>query len=400
MLALGAPAAQAAIGINDVQVSETNGTVDATFTISRSAGLFAGAVTVQYATVAESARAPGDYADASGAIAFPSALLGGNQVRQVTVAVQGDRLDELTETFKVAIGGPEVTDGEGVGTITDDDPMPTISVKDAPNTSEGGTATFAIALSTPSGRDIAVAFATANGTATSPQDYTARGGSLVLPAGAASVNLGVPLIDDAILEPDERFELRISSPVAATLGDASGVATIVDNDAPPPPPPPPPPAAVPPPPPAGVTPPPPPSGITPIGPPDTGGGTTKTPTATGNAPVAVSKPRLKRPSTVIVTVSCPRESGRCKGTATIFTRPNKKSKIKALRKQRRLVRKTFSIPGGGVDTLRVVLSKTDQKLLLRAGRFQVRAFVVSKNSAGRTSTRTVNGSLIGRTTHS
>ena len=61
----------------------------------------------------------------------------------------------------MAIGGPEVTDGDGVATITDDDPMPAISVKDAPGTVEGGTAAFTIALSAPSGRDIAVAFATA-----------------------------------------------------------------------------------------------------------------------------------------------------------------------------------------------------------------------------------------------
>src|SRR4051794_38461851 len=83
VLALSAPAAQATISINDVQVNETNSTVEATFTVARSASLFAGAVTVQYATVAESAKAPGDYADASGAISFPSALLGGNQSTQV-----------------------------------------------------------------------------------------------------------------------------------------------------------------------------------------------------------------------------------------------------------------------------------------------------------------------------
>ena len=48
----------------------------------------------------------------------------------------------------------------------------------------------------------------------------------------------------------------------------------------------------------------------------------------------------------------------------------------------------------------MVLGRADQKLLLRAGRLQVRAYVVSKDNGGRTSTRSVNGTLIGRTTHS
>jgi hypothetical protein len=39
-------------------------------------------------------------------------------------------------------------------------------------------------------------------------------------------------------------------------------------------------------------------------------------------------------------------------------------------------------------------------LLRRAGRISVRAYAVTEDGAGRTGVRRVNGTLIGRTTHS
>lgn len=400
VLAFAAPAAQAAINIDDIRVAETNASVDATFTITRSAGLFAKAVTLSYTTIDGSAKAPGDYAAASGQISFPSTLLGDTQVRQITISVAGDRIDEPDETFGVSLSGPEVSKGVGTATIADDDPVPTVSVNDAPPAPEGGTATFTISLSAPSARDVGVAFATANGTAVAPGDYTARGGNITVPAGATSVNLGVPLVDDAAIEPEERFVLKLGSPVNATLGDATGVGTIIDNDAVATPPPPPPPGTAPPP------PPPPSSGIIPIGPGSGPGSTPSTPstgtsgTTPSTARVGIASPRLKRPATVLVTLSCPSSSGRCSGKLTVFSKPNKRSKLKALRKERRLGRLDFSVPPGGVETKKIALSKADRLLLLRAGRIQVRAYVVAKVGKGSSKARSVSGTLIARTTHS
>jgi hypothetical protein len=377
-LAFGAPAAHATIAINDTQVSETNGIVSATFTVTRTAGLLAGATSASFATVDGSARAPGDYTAASGKLSFPGALLGATQTQQLTIAVMGDGIDEPSEEFHVVLSGDEVTKGDGVATILDDDPLPTISVGDAPAALEGGLATFTVALSAPSGRDVTAVFTTANGSALAGQDYTARGGPVGIPAGATAVNVGVPLLDDSAKESSESFELRLSSPSGAAIGDASGTATILDADSP-----------------AGSA-----SSTTPPGgsglvPPLGGSGTS------GALPqLGVSSPRLQRPATVLVTVSCPQQSIRCNGRVTIFSRPNRRSRIKDLRRERRLGASTFTLSGGGTRTLHITLSRHDRMLLRRAGRISVRAYAVTEDGAGRTGVRRVNGILIGRTTHS
>jgi hypothetical protein len=85
---------------------------------------------------------------------------------------------------------------------------------------------------------------------------------------------------------------------------------------------------------------------------------------------------------------------------TIFTRPNRRSKIRALRTERRLGRRSFTLPAGATRTLQIALSRRDRVLLRRAGRIDVRAYAVTQDGAGRTGVRRVNGTLIGRTTHS
>jgi len=374
--AAGAPLAHATVTIDDVSVNETDGAASATFTVTRAGGALAPALTISYATADGSARAPDDYTAAAGSVAFDFLLLGGMQTRQVTVAVAGDRLDEATESFRVVIAGAEVTKNEGTATIVDDDPSPGVSVLDAPPVTEGAVATFTVALSAPSGRDVVVGFSTADGSAVAPQDYTARGGSIGIPAGATSASLGVPTADDDSDEPDESFELRLSGPSGAGLGDASATATLLDND-----------ALV---------------AAAPASPGSSGDAPPASGSSTGSAlpQLGVSSPRLRRPSTILVTISCPHQAGRCTGRISIFSRPSPRSKIKDLRSERRLGRRTFTLTGGSSRTLQMALSRRDLVLLRRAGRMNVRAYAVTQDGAGRTGVRRVFGTLIGRTTHS
>jgi len=382
-LGAGAPAAHAQIAVGNAQASESAGSL--TFTITREAGLLAPAATVAFATADGSATAPADYAAASGSRTFPGTLLPATQTQHVTVAIVGDALDEVDETFRLHISGAGVSDGEGIATIQDDDPPPVVRVVDAPPAAEGATALFTIALNRASGRSVGVSFATADGSAIAGQDYAARGGSLTIPAGSTAVALGVPLIDDTVDEPDETFQLRLNGPSAAALGDASATATILDDDLPP----------------AAAAPPvaPAPAGPAPLPTiPVTGSGA---PTNSGALPrLGVSAPRLRRPSTILVTVACPRASVRCRGRMTIFSRANRRSKIKALRRERRLARRNFNLRGGATRTLRMALSRRDRVLLKRAGRMKVRAYVLTTDAAGRSGVRRVNGVLISRTSHS
>jgi hypothetical protein len=383
-LGLAAPAAaQASISVNDVALTEGDGPTSVTFTLTRSAGLLAGATSVAFTTADVGAVSPADYLLTRGTRDFPGTLLPATQVQTVTVPIVGDRLDEPTETFRLVVSGAEVADGEGVATIADDDPPPFIGVNDAAPAPEGATATFGVALSAPSGRDVTVAFATANGSAVAGQDYTARAGTLTIPAGSTAAAVGVALIDDAADEPAESFELRLSAPTAATLVDAAGTATIIDNDEPPA-------AATSP---ASTAPPAPPK--LPLPP------TSQPSTASSiGTRLVIGNPRLRQPATGLVTIACPPSAGTCTGQLTLFTRPNTRSKIKQLRKERRLGQRKFTLAGGSTTTLAFKLSRADRSLLDRAGRMNVRAFAVTRDSTGRSDVRSAGGVLLRRTAHS
>lgn len=394
VLALAPAAAQAAVTVSDVAVSEINGSgAVATFTVTRTAGLLTGNTDVGFATADGSAHAPGDYSAVSGALFFGSLPLGGTQEQTVSVPVGGDVLDEPAETFRLVLSGSdEISDGEGVATITDSDPPPVVSVADAAAAPEGATATFTIALSAPSGRTVSVGYGTVDGSALAGQDYVDSGGTATIAAGATSTTVGVALLDDAEDEATEAFALQIGTPVNASRGTASATATILDTDEPPPPAPPASNATS-----AGGSTGTPAVSPNAIGPPASVGGS-----ATTSAPpqLGLSGPRLKRPSTILVTVSCPRSATLCDGQVTVFSRPSPRSKIKLLRKERRLGARLFRLKPGATRTLQIALSKTNRVLLLRTGRMNVRAFAVTEDASGRSGVRRVTGTLIARTTHS
>ena len=80
-----------------------------------------------------------------------------------------------------------------------------------------------------------VDYATANGTATAPGDYTATTdtASVFSPlGGTATANVTVPVSGDTTPEPDETFQLVLSNPSSGTIGDGTGQATIANDDPP------------------------------------------------------------------------------------------------------------------------------------------------------------------------
>jgi hypothetical protein len=77
-----------------------------------------------------------------------------------------------------------------------------------------------------------VNYRTSDGSAVASNDYTAKSGTATFAAGTTSKTVSVAVLGDRRDEPNEEFFLQLSDPNRATLGDARGVATIVDNDAP------------------------------------------------------------------------------------------------------------------------------------------------------------------------
>jgi Calx-beta domain len=110
---------------------------------------------------------------------------------------------------------------------------PSLAVSDALVTEgDSGTknALFTVSLSAASAGPVTVDYATAEGSAKAPGDYTATTGTLTFAAGELSKQVAVSVVGDTLDELHETYSLDLSNPVGATLGDARGAGTILDND--------------------------------------------------------------------------------------------------------------------------------------------------------------------------
>jgi sugar lactone lactonase YvrE len=92
-------------------------------------------------------------------------------------------------------------------------------------------ATFTVSLSSASTQAVTVNYVTANGTATSGEDYTPASGVLTFAPGQTSRTIFVQTVNDTAIETDQRFDVVLSTPTGAVLtADDTGVGTIIDND--------------------------------------------------------------------------------------------------------------------------------------------------------------------------
>jgi alpha-tubulin suppressor-like RCC1 family protein len=223
-----------ALSINDVTVTEGNsGTTTASFTVSLSAAS-GQTVTVAAATSDGTALAGSDYVAAG-----PTTLTfaPGDTTKVFSVTVSGDAVDEPNETFAVALfsgSNATISDASGLGLIADDDAAPTLSINDV-TVAEGNagttTGSFTVSLSAASGQTVTVAAATADGTALAGSDYVAAGPTtLTFAPGDTAKTFSVTVSGDAVDESNETFTVALFSGSNATISDASGLGTILDDD--------------------------------------------------------------------------------------------------------------------------------------------------------------------------
>lgn len=233
--ALAAPAeTRAALGVPTIGVADTSAPealgVLMTFSVTLSEPS-ATPVTVSYATADGSATAPDDYMAATGTVTFPA----GATAAQVTVTVMVDGVDENDETFNLTLSNPvgaTIGDGTAVATILDSNPPPPLEVSDCSILEGGGLSTceFSVFVQAPTVKTITVNYATADGTANAPTDYIATGGTITFPPGVTSAAFLVTIDGDAANELDEYYNVILSNPSNATLGDPIGEGLIVNDD--------------------------------------------------------------------------------------------------------------------------------------------------------------------------
>lgn len=92
--------------------------------------------------------------------------------------------------------------------------------------------TFTVSLSRASVTPVTVEYATVSSTATAPSDYTAKTGTLTIPAGLISVTQAISVKGDTVQELAETFKVVLSDPTGATINRANGFAQILNDDPP------------------------------------------------------------------------------------------------------------------------------------------------------------------------
>ena len=216
------------LSVSDVTVTEADsGTATARFAVSLSAAS-GKTVVADYSTADGTARvADGDYSESSGTLTFRP----GVTERTVSVSVESDTKSEPAEDFFLKLSGSNnatLEDGEGKATI--EATVPTLRISDVRMKEKTTTARFVVNLSDASGQNVTVDYATANGTAKAPADYAATTGTLTFAPGSTTQAVAVPIRGDRRNERSEAFFVNLSGPTNATIADASGKGTIVDND--------------------------------------------------------------------------------------------------------------------------------------------------------------------------
>ncbi len=235
-----------AVQLNFARLSFSEGAGTVTLTALRSGGS-AGAVTASYAFSSATATSGADFIGTNGTVTWAS---GDTTPKTFQVQIVDDTIVENAESFYVTLGvasggAVPVTPIYGTVTINDNDsspPPPAGSLQfSAPTLSvnEGaGSATLSVTRTGGSTGAVSVNYATAASTATSGADFTAASGTLNWATGDATAKtITVPIIDDAIVEGNETFNVTLSGVAGgALLGTATTTVTIIDNDiaAPPP----------------------------------------------------------------------------------------------------------------------------------------------------------------------
>ena len=203
------------VSINDVSITEGNsGTKNASFTVSLST-LSGATTTVDYTTADGTTTAGSDYVAVVGAtLSIPA----GNPSGALNIVIKGDTVTEPDETFFVNLSNPgnaTILDGQGQGTIQNDDVPGVFQFSVANYTvSEAITsATIKVTRTSGTAAGATVEYETSDGTATgtagSDQDYVPTSGTLTFAGNQKFLTFKVTIVRDTRDEPNETVLLRL-----------------------------------------------------------------------------------------------------------------------------------------------------------------------------------------------
>ena len=149
----------------------------------------------------------------------------------------GEDFESGTTRFTLTVranDGSETTDTTVNVNVTDVNETPVIRVADAEATEgDDSEMVFRVTLESVSTGTVTVNYATADGTATAGEDYTATSGTLTFAPGETEKTVSVAIIDDTVEDSGETFTLVLSDSTGGSLGDTEATGTIFNTEPPP-----------------------------------------------------------------------------------------------------------------------------------------------------------------------
>lgn len=227
-----APLPVVTVSTSDAEADEPSGD-PALFTLSRAGSDTTADLTVHY-------RMGGTAVNGSDYTSLPltAVIPAGSETVDVTIAPKDDVIGEPSETvILVLVPDPSYelfNDIKGTATLTDSGDLVLVSVAATDAWSyerlDADTLSFTITRQGDISVDLEVPFQL-GGTATAGTDYVDAGGSVIIPANAASATVVLTPVDDALLEGNETVELTLSPSAAYEIRGAATVSgTIVDDE--------------------------------------------------------------------------------------------------------------------------------------------------------------------------
>ena len=203
---------------------DTEPTADVTITIGGHSGTD---ITLSGATLSNNA------------LVFTSTNWNTAQTITVTAGADDDAASDDSVTLTHTAAGGDYAGVRKTVTVTIiEGDASVLSIDDVTGSESAGELVFTVAISAAAGSNVTVAYATSDGTATAPADYTSTSGTLTFVANSVtSQTVSVPVIDDTDDEEEEEtFTLTLSNAQGASLAGGgttlTATGTIGDNDDP------------------------------------------------------------------------------------------------------------------------------------------------------------------------
>ena len=224
---------RATFAINNASVNENAGVMVFNITTNRPLDLD---LALNVAFTDQSATGNIDYVGHSQAFT----LTAGQTSHQITVSIDNDNVNEVTETFLATLGTTSVfgdrdvlVTTSGIGTIIDNDAA-TFAINNV-SALEGGSLVFDLSTNVPFDVDVSLDVTFADATATgSGSDYSSATQRVTFLAGQTSRVVTVAVNNDTVVEETETFAANLLGVIELTgrivnLND-TGIGTILDND--------------------------------------------------------------------------------------------------------------------------------------------------------------------------